>query len=54
MKNWKTTLSAVALGVITILSALHLISPEQSTALMGALTAFGFALSKDYDKTGVN
>ena len=52
MKNWKTTIAGIITGLVAAATALHYISPEQATAIIGALTAIGLAVAKDNDVTG--
>lgn len=52
MKNWKTTLAGLVTGLVAAATALHYISPEQATAIMGALTAIGLIVAKDNDVSG--
>jgi hypothetical protein len=51
-KNWKTTLAGVAIGLVTALSALNIISVEAATAIISALAALGFVVAKDSNVTG--
>lgn len=52
MKNWKTTLAGVAVGLITAATALHYITVDQATAITGVLTALGLISAKDHNVTG--
>ena len=52
MKNWKTTVAGLAVGAVAALTAMHVISGDQATAILGALAAFGLTLSKDHNVTG--
>ena len=52
MKNWKTNIAAAAIAVIAISTAMGWLTPEQSTTIIAALAAFGFAVAKDSNVTG--
>ncbi len=52
MKNWKTTVAGVAVGIVAALTAMHYITGDQATAILGALAALGLGLSKDHNVTG--
>lgn len=54
IKNWKTTLSGVAIAAVTIAVTLSWITAEQAAAINGVLVAFGLALAKDSNVTGGN
>lgn len=47
LKNWKTTTAGILIVLMTILVQNNVLTTEQSTALMGALSAFGFINASD-------
>lgn len=52
MKNWKTTVAGLAVGLVATLTALHYITAEQAASIIGALSALGLVVAKDSDVTG--
>lgn len=52
MKNWKTTVAGVAVALIALLTYTHILTAEQATAIMGALTSLGLVAAKDSNVTG--
>lgn len=52
MKNWKTTVAGLAVGLVAALTAMHYITAEQSAAIIGALSAIGLAVAKDNNVSG--
>lgn len=52
MKNWKTTVAGIAIGLTAGLAALHVITAEQAGAVMAALATFGLIAAKDSNVTG--
>lgn len=52
MKNWKTTLSGIAVGLITAAAYLDWITAEQAMAITSMLTALGLIAAKDSNVTG--
>lgn len=51
-KNWKTTLAGITVAAIAAATALGYLTPEQATAISGALTALGLLAAKDSNVTG--
>lgn len=52
MKNWKTNVgSLLSLGVV-ILQVFHVITPEQSTMILGGIVVYLGGVSKDFNSTG--
>lgn len=47
LRNWKTTLAGFIVLLITLLVQNNIITPEQSSAIIGAFTAFGFINASD-------
>ncbi|MDR1019031.1 MAG: hypothetical protein LBM02_10075 [Lachnospiraceae bacterium] len=54
VKNWKTTISAIILLLLTYHYHIGAITSEQFELYSGILIALGFLFSKDADKTGIN
>lgn len=52
MKSWKTTAAGILVAAVAAATALGYITPEQSAAIMGALTAIGLVVAKDSNVTG--
>lgn len=52
LKNWKTTLSGVAIGLIATATYLGWITPDQGVSITSVLTALGFVVAKDNNVTG--
>jgi len=52
MKNWKTTVAGLAIGLIAAATALNWITAEQAGAITAALTSIGLILAKDSGVTG--
>lgn len=52
MKNWKTNLGALLGLTSTLLSILHVITPDQCVQIQGALIMYLGVVSKDYNSTG--
>lgn len=52
MKNWKTNLSALLSLTTVILSAFHVITPEQCVVILGGIVTYLGAVSKDFNSTG--
>lgn len=53
LKNWKTTLGAVAIFACVGLYLSNYITGEQLTASVAVLAGAGFLAAKDGNKTGV-
>lgn len=47
LRNWKPTLAGFIVLLITLLVQNNIITPEQSSAIIGAFTAFGFINASD-------
>ena len=52
MKNWKTTVAGIAVAAVAAATALHWITGDQATAILGALAAIGLIGAKDSNVTG--
>jgi hypothetical protein len=51
-KNWKTTLSGVAVGLIAAAAYLGWITSDQAVSITSVLTALGLIAAKDNNVTG--
>lgn len=49
-KNWKTTLAGVIILVSLVLMSFGIITGDQFTAILGAVTAAGLFASKDSER----
>jgi hypothetical protein len=52
VKNWKTTLSGVAVGLIAAAGYLGWITNDQAISITTVLTALGLIAAKDNNVTG--
>jgi hypothetical protein len=52
-KNWKTTLGGILIFVVLTLHQADYISAEVLASVTAILTALGFVVAKDGNKTGV-
>jgi hypothetical protein len=52
VKNWKTTLSGVAVGLIAAAAYLGWITGDQAVSITSVLTALGLIAAKDNNVTG--
>ena len=52
MKSWKTTVAGIAIAAVAAATALHYITGDQATAILGALAALGLVSAKDGNVTG--
>ena len=52
IRNWKTTLSGVAVGLIAAASYLNWITADQAVSITSVLTALGFIAAKDSNVSG--
>jgi hypothetical protein len=52
IKNWKTTLSGIAIGAIAAASYLGWITADQAVGITSVLTALGLIAAKDNNVTG--
>jgi len=52
MKNWKTTLAGVLVGVIALATYMGYLSDDQAGQIAAALTALGLIVAKDHNVTG--
>lgn len=53
VKNWKTTLSGVLIGLILLAVYNGKIDKETGMYLMGTLVSYGLIIAKDGNKTGL-
>ena len=53
IKNWKTTVGGILIGIVAILAGADIISKEVAATIIAILTGLGFVVAKDGDKTGV-
>jgi hypothetical protein len=52
VKNWKTTLSGIAIGVIAAATYLNWITADQAVSITSVLTALGLIAAKDNNVSG--
>ena len=52
VKNWKTTLSGIAIGAIAAATYLGWITPDQGVSITSVLTALGLIAAKDNNVRG--
>lgn len=52
VKNWKTTLSGIAIGLIAAATYLGWITADQAVSITSVLTALGFIAAKDNNVSG--
>lgn len=52
MKNWKTTIAALACAVVAYLTSAGKLDASQATLATSVLGALGFAAAKDGDVSG--
>lgn len=50
MKNWKTTLAGVIVGVLALATAFHYITPEVSGAISTIAVSLGLVAASDTPK----
>jgi len=51
-KNYKTSLPAIAVGLLVVLHLTNKITSEQLLTAIGVLTTAGLLAAKDHSKTG--
>lgn len=52
MKNWKTTVTGVALAAISFATFMGWLTPEHAQLVTTVLAALGFAIAKDSNVSG--
>lgn len=52
MKNWKTTIAGIAVGLIAAAQYFGYITGDQGLAIIGVLTTLGLIAAKDSNVTG--
>lgn len=50
MKNWKTTIAGIIVAGVAAATALHWITPEVATAILGAAASAGLIAAADAKK----
>ena len=53
IKNWKTTLGGILIGITAILLNAGIITAEIASVITTVLIALGFIAAKDGDKSGL-